>query len=56
VNASSEDKSDDSKERFYEELEQVFFYHFPKYRMKIMLRKFNAKLGRESMFKPTIEN
>ena len=31
---------------FFEELEQVFD-HFPKYGMKILLRDFNAKLGRE---------
>jgi hypothetical protein len=37
----------------YEELEQVFD-HFPKYHMKILLRDFNAKLGREAIFKPTI--
>ena len=29
VHALSEEKSDDSKDSFYEELEQVFFYHFP---------------------------
>ena len=45
VHAPSEDKSDDSKESFYEELEQVFD-HFPKYHMKILLGDFNAKVGR----------
>ena len=30
VHAPSEDKSDDSKDSFYEELEQVFD-HFPRY-------------------------
>ena len=39
---------------FYEELEQVFD-HFPKYDMKILLRDFNAKVGRENIFKPTRE-
>ena len=34
VHAPSEKKSDDSKESFYEELEQVF-HNFPKYHMKI---------------------
>jgi hypothetical protein len=48
-------KSDDLKETFYEELEQVF-NHFPKYHMKILLGDFNAKLGREDTFKPTIRN
>jgi hypothetical protein len=34
VNAPSEEKSDDSKDSSYEELEQVFYY-FPKCHMKI---------------------
>ena len=50
VHAPSEDKSDDSKDSFYEELQQVF-YHFPRYHMKILLGDFNAKVGRENMFK-----
>ena len=54
MNAPSEDKSDDSKDSFYEELEQVFD-HFSKYRMKTLL-DFNAKMGRENIFKPTIGN
>ena len=45
VRASSEDKSDDSKDSFYEELEQVFD-HFPTYHMKILLGDFNAKVGK----------
>ena len=55
MHAPSE-KSDDSKDIFYEELEQVFFYHFPKYHMKILLGDFNAKVGRENIFKLTIGN
>jgi hypothetical protein len=55
VHAPSEDKSDDSKDRFYEKLEQVFD-HFPKYHMKILLGDFNAKVGRENIFGPTIGN
>ena len=55
VHAPSEEKSDDSKDSFYEELEQVFV-HFPRYRMKIQLGDFNAKVGRENIFKPTIGN
>jgi len=35
VNLPSEEKSDDSKDSFYENLEQVFV-HFPKYHMKIL--------------------
>jgi hypothetical protein len=41
----NEEKSDDSKDSFYEEFEQVF-YHFPKYHMKILLEDFNTKVGR----------
>ena len=43
------------KDSFYEELEQVFD-HFPKYDMKILLGDFNAKVGRENIFKSTIGN
>jgi hypothetical protein len=46
VHPSSEEKSDDSKDSRYDELEQVF-YHFPRYHMKILLGDFNAKLERE---------
>ena len=53
VHAPSKEKSDESKDSFYEELEQVF-YHLPKYHMKILLGDFNAKVGRENIFKPTI--
>ena len=55
VHAPSEEKSDDSKASFYEELEQVS-YHFPKYHTKILLGDFNAKVGRKNIFKPTIGN
>ena len=46
------EKSDDSKDSFYEELEQVF-HNFSKYHMKILLGDFNEKLVREDIFKPT---
>ena len=55
VHAPTEEKSDSSKDSFYEELEQVFD-HIPKYDMKILLRDFNAKVGRENIFKLTIGN
>ena len=55
VHAPSEEKSDSSKDSFYEELEQVFD-HLPKYDMKILLGDFNAKVGRENIFKPTVRN
>jgi hypothetical protein len=55
VHPPSEEKSYDSKDNVYEKLEQVFF-HLPKYRMKTLLGDFNAKVGRENIFKPTIGN
>jgi hypothetical protein len=55
VHAPSEEKSDESKESFYEEFEQDF-YHFPKYHLKILLGDFNAKVWRENIFKPTSGN
>ena len=53
VYAPSEEKSDQLKGSFYEELEQVFD-HLPKYHMKILLGDFNANVGREKIFKPTM--
>ena len=47
VQAPSEEKSDDSQDSFYEELEQVFD-NFPNYYMKILLGDTNAKVGREN--------
>jgi hypothetical protein len=55
VHAPTEDKTDDVKDSFYEELERLF-HKFPKYHMKVLLGDFNAKVGREVIFKPTIEN
>ena len=47
VHAPSEDKSDDSKDSFYEELEQVFD-HFPRYHMKsyweILMQKWGERI------------
>jgi uridine kinase len=55
VQAPSEEKSDDSKDSFYEEMEQDFD-HFPQFHLKILLEDFNAKVGREKILKPTIVN
>jgi exonuclease III len=46
VRSPTEDKTDDVKDSFYEELQRVFD-KFPKYHMKILLGDFNAKVGRE---------
>jgi hypothetical protein len=51
VHAPTEDKTGDVKDSFYEELDK-----FPKYHMKILLGDFNAKVGREDIFKLTIRN
>ncbi|PNF19273.1 hypothetical protein B7P43_G07508 [Cryptotermes secundus] len=55
VHAPTEDKINDIKGRVCEELEQVFD-KFPMYPMQILLGDFNAKVGREDIFKPTIGN
>jgi hypothetical protein len=56
VHAPTEGKDDDViKDSFHEELEQVFD-QFPRYHMKILLGDFNAKVGREDIFKPVIGN
>jgi hypothetical protein len=55
VHTPSGEKSDDTKDSLYEDLEQIFD-HFPKYQMKILLAEFNAKVGRENIFKPTSGN
>jgi exonuclease III len=52
VHAPTEDKTDDVKDGFYEELERIFD-KFTKYHMKILLGDLNAKVGREDIFKPT---
>jgi endonuclease/exonuclease/phosphatase family metal-dependent hydrolase len=55
VHAPCEDNSDDVKNSFYEEQARVF-HQFPRYNMKILLGDFNAKVGREDIFKPTSGN
>jgi len=55
MHTSNEEKSDDSKDCLYKEMEQVF-YHFPRYHMKMLLGDLiqnwedgilsNQKLGR----------
>jgi hypothetical protein len=52
VHAKTENKIDDVEDSFYEELKCVF-NKFPKYHTKILFVNFNAKVGREDIFKPT---
>jgi hypothetical protein len=53
VHVPTEDKIDDMKDSFCEELERVF-NKFPKYHMRILLGDFNTRAGREGIFKSTI--
>jgi exonuclease III len=55
AHALTDERSDNTKHSFYEELVQVFD-HFLKYATKILLGDFNAKLGREDIFKPKIKS
>jgi hypothetical protein len=55
VHATNNDKEDDIEGQVYEEIEQVFD-QFPRYHMKILLGDFNAKVGREDIFKPVTDN
>jgi exonuclease III len=55
VHDPPEDKDDNIKDSFYEELEEVFD-QFPRYHIKISLGDFNAKVGREDIFNPIIGN
>ena len=52
MHVSSGEKIDDLKDSFHTEKEVD---HFSKYHMKILL-DFNAKVGRENIFKTTIGN
>ncbi|KAJ4436120.1 hypothetical protein ANN_18747 [Periplaneta americana] len=53
AHAPTEEKDDHIKDSFYEELEHTFD-QFPRYHMKVLLGDFNAKVGQEDIFKPTI--
>jgi hypothetical protein len=55
VHAPTEDKTDDVKDSFYEELGRVF-NKFTNYHIKILLQDFSNKVGRDEILKPTIEN
>jgi hypothetical protein len=54
VHALTEDKTD-VKDSFYEELGRLFD-KFSAYQMQILIEDFNAKVGREDIFKLTIGN
>jgi hypothetical protein len=51
LHTTTEDKENLIKDNFYEELGEVF-NQVPEYHMKTLPRDFNAKVGREDIFKP----
>lgn len=53
VYAPTEDKSDEVKGEFYEQLEREYDLA-PAWDIKIILGDFNAKIGREMVYRPTI--
>lgn len=53
VYAPTEEKDEETKEEFYEQLE-LLMDGIPKADVKIVLGDFNAKIGREEAFSPTI--
>jgi hypothetical protein len=53
IHAPTEDKTDDVKDSFYEEVERVFD-KFPKFHTKILVGDFNATISREVTFKLTV--
>ncbi|XP_018347843.1 PREDICTED: craniofacial development protein 2-like, partial [Trachymyrmex septentrionalis] len=53
VHAPKEDKDDEIKDGFYEELEHLVD-QLPNDYMKIVVGDFNAKIGKEDIFRPTI--
>jgi hypothetical protein len=55
AHAPTDDKTDYMKNSFYEELESVFSKSI-KYHMKMLLGTFSVKVGKEDIFKPTIES
>jgi hypothetical protein len=55
VHAPTEDKSDETKDNFYEESERLLD-QFLKYHTEIQLGNINAKVGGEDILKSTIGN
>ena len=55
MRAPTVNSNDDTKDNFYEELEQLFD-HFPRDNMQILLGCCKAKYGTEDSFKPTTGN
>jgi exonuclease III len=51
--APTEDKNNDIKSAYYEELENIYDT-LPRNTVKIIIEDFNAEIGREPVYKPTI--
>jgi hypothetical protein len=52
IHVPTEEKTDDAKDSSYEKSKHIFNI-LPKYHMKMLLGDFNAKVGREGIFKTT---
>ena len=53
VHAPTEEKDDDEKDNFYEDLDQIY-EECPKRDVKIILGDLNAKIGQEEVYRPII--
>jgi exonuclease III len=53
VHCPTEEKEYEEKEKFYEEIEKVY-NGIPKYDDKMIIGDFNAKIGKEEIYKPVI--
>jgi hypothetical protein len=53
VHCPTEEKEYEEKEKFYEEIEKVY-NGIPKYDVKMIIGDFNAKIGKEEIYKPVI--
>jgi hypothetical protein len=53
AHAPTEENDDESKETFYEKLDQIY-HRAPAHDTKIMIGDLNAKIGQEEIFRPTI--
>lgn len=52
VHASTENKNEEKKEEFYEELKRAYDLA-PRFDMKIVMGDFNSKIGKEDVYFPT---
>jgi exonuclease III len=53
IHAPTEEKEEDIKDQFYERLERTYD-EIPRNDIKIILGDFNAKIGKEVMYRPAI--